>query len=339
MEKNLNELSSWKKDGKDTTIKKLPEKKTGRPLILGDALDKEMQAYIQETRKVGGVVNARIAIASATGILRRRNSNLLAVNGGHVVLTKEWARYSLNRLGYVKRKSNSKAKVIPTDFTQLQSNFLADIRAIVEMEEIPPALIINWDHTGLKYVPVSSWMMAKEGSKRVEISGIGDKHQITAVFAVTLDVPIQLIYCRKSRACLPPTKFPSDWHITYSHNHWANEKTSKDYIEKIILPYLRIKRQELDLAHDHHALCIFDNFKGQLTANVLQLLEENHLDIVFVPPNYTDRLQPLDLSVNKPAKDFLRDNSNNGILTKFLTSCVRMTPKRHLWSPSNSLFK
>ena len=70
--------------------------------ILGDALDKEVQAYIQETRKVGGIVNARIAIACATGILRRRNSNLLAVNGGHVMLTKEWARYLLNRLGYVK---------------------------------------------------------------------------------------------------------------------------------------------------------------------------------------------------------------------------------------------
>ena len=53
-----------------------------------ETLDKEVQAYIQETRKVGGVVNARIAIACSTGILRRRNSNLLAVNGGHVMLTK-----------------------------------------------------------------------------------------------------------------------------------------------------------------------------------------------------------------------------------------------------------
>ena len=305
----LKELPLLKKAGKDMGIEKLPEKKTGRPLMLGETLDKEVQAYIQETRKVGGVVNARIAIACATGILRRRNSNLLAVNGGHVVLTKGWAHYILYRLGYVKRKSNSKAKVTPDDFTQLKSNFLADIHAIVEMEEIPAALILNWDHTGLKYVPVSSWTMAKAGSKRVEISGIDNKHQITAVFTVSLDgsfLPIQLIYCGKSRACLPPTKFHSDWHITYSHNRWANESTSKDHVEKIVLPYLRMKRQELNLAQDHHALCIFDNFKGQLTDDVLQLLERNHIDVMFVPPNCTDRLQPLDLSVNKPAKDFLK---------------------------------
>ena len=80
----LKELSSWKRAGKDMTIEKLSEKKTGHPLMLGETSDKEVQAYIQETRKVGGVVNAKIAIACATGNLQRRNSNLLAVNGGHV---------------------------------------------------------------------------------------------------------------------------------------------------------------------------------------------------------------------------------------------------------------
>ena len=45
----------------------------------------------------------------------------------------------------------------------------------MEMEEIPRQLLINWDHTGIQYVPVSAWTMAKEGSKRVEIAGINDK--------------------------------------------------------------------------------------------------------------------------------------------------------------------
>ena len=117
------------------TIEKLPEKKTGRPLMLGEILDKEVPAYIQETRKVGGVMNARIAIVCATGILQIRNSNLLTVNGGHLLM-KEWACNILHCLGYVNQKSKSKAIVAPDDFTQLKSNFLADIRAIVEMEEI-----------------------------------------------------------------------------------------------------------------------------------------------------------------------------------------------------------
>jgi len=39
------------------------------------------------------------------------------------------------------------------------------------MEDIPADLIINWDHTVLKYVPVSNYTMEHKGAKRVEIAG------------------------------------------------------------------------------------------------------------------------------------------------------------------------
>ena len=39
---------------------------------------------------------------------------------------------------------------------------------------------------------------------------------------------------------------------------------------------------------------------------MLNLLEANHVDTVSISANCTDHLQPVDLSVNKPAKDFLR---------------------------------
>ena len=46
--------------------------------------------YLTSFHDVGGVVNTFIAIAAAIGIIRRHNSNLLAVNGGQIVLTKYW---------------------------------------------------------------------------------------------------------------------------------------------------------------------------------------------------------------------------------------------------------
>ena len=80
----------------------------------------------------------------------------------------------------------------------------------------------------------------------------------------------------------------------------------KTYIEEVIVPYVKQKRAQLKLNEDHPALAIFDVFKGQCTEEVLQMLEENNIERVCVPANCTDRLQPLDLSVNKPAKEFLR---------------------------------
>lgn len=49
----------------------------------------------------------------------------------------------------------------------------------------------------------------------------------------------------------------------------------------------------------------FDNFKAQCTDRVLQLLEDNNIDTVFVPANCTGELQPMDLSMNKT---FYRQN-------------------------------
>ncbi len=53
---------------------------------------------------------------------------------------------------------------------------------MVEMEEIPAELILNWDQTGIKTVPSNTWTMDKQGSKQVEIIEANDKRLITAVF-------------------------------------------------------------------------------------------------------------------------------------------------------------
>ena len=63
-------------------------------------------------------------------------------------------------------------------------------------------------------------------------------------------------------------------------------------------------RQTLKLGVNYPALLIFDNFKAQCTQKLLTLLDGNFINVLLVPPNYTDRLQQMDISVNKPAKDF-----------------------------------
>ena len=94
----LLELQSRRKAGKDLAVKELPNKNAGRPLMLGEALDGQVQAYLTELGRVGGVVNRVIAIASARGIVRKKDSRMLAENGGYVVFTKDWAHYLLLRM-------------------------------------------------------------------------------------------------------------------------------------------------------------------------------------------------------------------------------------------------
>ena len=114
-----------------------------------------MKAYISALRANGAVINSAIVMACAEGIVENHDSNMLHSNGGHVKFTKYWAQDFLNRIGYVKRRVSTKTKVHPSDFEAKRAQFLFDIRSLVEMEDIPKDLIINWNHTGIHYVPVS----------------------------------------------------------------------------------------------------------------------------------------------------------------------------------------
>ena len=78
-----------------------------------------------------------------------------------------------------------------------------------------------------------------------------------------------------------------------------------EYIEKIILPYINGWCSQIE-DNSRAALVILDNFKGQTTPAVNKLLEDNNIHVSLLPSNTTDRLQPMDLTVNKPVKAFLK---------------------------------
>ena len=63
----------------------------------------------------------------------------------------------------------------------------------------------------------------------------------------------------------------------------------------------------MQLGTDFPCLVVYDRFRGQCTPRITSMLKKRHIYIVIVPANCTDRLQPLDVSVNKAVKAFLRN--------------------------------
>ena len=190
--KNLHQFSlvQSKKSGIDLEeplhkVQELSRKKTGQPLLIREELDAEVQDYVRHVRKGGLAINTSVVIAAGCGMIMNRDANQLSDIGGGITLTNEWAKNLLKR-GFVKRKACSKAKVNPEQFDKLKEEFLLEIKNIVSMDEIPHELILNFDWTGLNYVPVTPWTMEEEGMKRVEVIAKDDERQITAVFCGSL---------------------------------------------------------------------------------------------------------------------------------------------------------
>ena len=177
-----------------------------------------------------------------------------------------------------------------------------------ELDQAIQEYIKNLESCRCKPVPTGQWTMNKPKAKRVVIANSDDKWQITAVFAATMTdeyLPVQLIYKGTTSRCHPKVVFPEAWDIFHSKNHWSNEVTMRKYIQNIIVPFVNNK-QLLKLKKSHPALAIIDCFQGQTTSGILDLLQENNIITVIVPPNCTDKLQPIDLSISKPVKDQMR---------------------------------
>ena len=193
-------------------VASLPTKPQGRPLMLGKTLDTTVQEYITALRAAGGVVNISICMAAAEGIVISHDQGLVVKHGGHILITKSWARSILTCMGYVKRKCLNTGKVSVPHFNEVKADFLADIQSEVVMNEIPPDLIINWDQTALQFVPAGQWTMHKSGEKIVPIKHSDDKRQVTAVLSITMSgeyLPAQVIYKGKTDRCHPKGDIPS----------------------------------------------------------------------------------------------------------------------------------
>ena len=290
-------------------VSELPKKDRGRPLLLGKC-DAELLEYIRNIREFGGIVNSQIVISSAKGLLKFHDPDLLQT----LDLGKTWAESVLQCLGYMKSKGTKATRSKPEDFEKTKMDYIERIEKCVNEHSIPYDLILNWDQTGVNLIPGGDWTMDAKGSKQVKITGLNDKRQITALLTISKSgelLPPQIIYKGTTEQCHPKYQFPKSWNIYHSENHWSTTNTMLQYIEKVLIPYVSDKRDELDLPLKHPALAIFDVFSAHRHETVLDTLYRANIEVVFVLARCTDNLQPLDLKVNKIYKDVLKSMFQN----------------------------
>lgn len=155
----------------DVELSEFPRNPRGVKPLLGE-LDCDIQAYIRELRRCGGIVNAQICIAAALGIVRVRKPTLLPEFGGTLVLDKPWAKSFLNRLGFVRRKATKAARKLPGDFHLVRDKFHETVTSLIKEFDIPDNLVINFDQTGVKLAPVSVWTMEEHGVSQVAVAAL-----------------------------------------------------------------------------------------------------------------------------------------------------------------------
>ena len=207
-------------------------------------------------------------------------------------------------MGFKKRMRSTGKVEIPGARKETELLYLLNIVTNVEKYEIPHSLIMNLDQTPLKYIPAMNQTMVKQNSKSLSVAGSSDKHSITGTFTITLNgyfLPMQLIYGGKTKQSLPRFKFHDGFLLSYNPKHFSNAMESIKLINEIIIPYVQSQRKEL--GKPKQATLVIP---GQITDDVISLLRDNNIHYILVTNNMTKLFQPLDLTVNKHCKSYLK---------------------------------
>ena len=136
-----------------------------------------------------------------------------------------WARSLFTRMGFVKRSATTSKSEIPEVAKVI---FQHHIAKAMEDYSIPLSIVMTFDQTPLKYVPVASQTLSQKVLKHVCIYGETYKKTITATFDITYInkfFPMQLIYGGKTQRSYPNFAFLDSFLLNCNPKHFRNSQT------------------------------------------------------------------------------------------------------------------
>lgn len=171
--------------------------------------------------------------------------------------------------------------------------------------------ICNIDEILLPFEYLHGKTYNQQGAKTIRVKETRsgwDKRQATLVLCIFADgisrIPPMIIFHGTGRRLRGEReRYHNDVLVEFNPTAYMNDKLFEQYIRNHLVPVLggRPTLLALDLMGSHK------------TPSILDLLRQNDVTPSLIPGGCTSRLQPLDVSVNKPFKEVLRDLTDEKI--------------------------
>jgi hypothetical protein len=183
------------------------------------------------------------------------------------------------------------------------------------------------DETLMSFNLPSNTTVEQSGSKTVSILSTGhERSNFTVMLACLADgtkLPPVIIFKLKK---IPREEFPEGVVIRANSQEWMNEEEMIWWIENIWTKHLQ-------RGSNPKSLLVIDSFSGHKTDTIKKRFREKKTDLAIIPGGLTSKLQPLDVSLNKPFKAKVRNLYNHWMLE----AIKEYTPSGKIKRPSYSL--
>lgn len=284
-------VRDWRKQ-KDT-LEKLPKKKRacrGKEAKFQE-LEQELVAWIVDQRSQGYTVSMMQIQLQA---IRQRSDSTFKASIG-------WCQKFMRRHGLTIRQRTKLAQKLPADLDDKVTSFHKFILKLRYQYAFELSQIGNMDETPMWFDLPGNHTIDMKGNKTVLVKTTGhEKTHFTVVLGCMADgtkLKPMVIFKRKT---LPKAeKFPAEVIVHAHPKGWMDEEGIFLWFNKVwdIRPGALFKKK---------ALLVWDQFRAHKTEKVKDKVKSHNTLQAMIPGGLTSLLQPLDVVLNKPFKDRVR---------------------------------
>lgn len=288
-------------------------KGSGRHAILSKypELVEKIKQTLMDMRKRNISVKVRQARIVFTAMIKLHQPELMDELRLSKSFLSNWCR---SNLSWRYRKVTCNYDKLPINWEQQGRDMIDRIAVLVKRYKVNKNLIINFDQTGVHFIPKSNSTYETKGARHVSVMGVEDKRQITAIIASSLTghlLPLQLIFGGSTDKCEPMKShriIKAQFHVTHSDNHWSTIDTMKEYMERIIQPYISHIINLYNLDRESRAIVLLDCWSVHKSKQFRDYVRRTHPNIllVYIPPNCTGQLQVADVALNYSFKHLIK---------------------------------
>ena len=277
-------------------LQSMPRKKCAdhRKKCYWPALEDEVAKWVTKQRQDGYIVTRNLIRLHAQVLAQKRNvANFSGTNS--------WCTRFMKRHGLAIRQKTKIAQKLPNDLEEKIVSFQKYLINARKRDDYELVQIGNMDETPVWFDMPAARTVESCGVKTVLLKTTGnEKTRFTVVLSCLADgtkLKPMVIFRQKT---LPKDKFCPGVLVHIHPRGWMDEDGVKLWIEKVW-------HTRPGGASNSKSLLVWDSFSAHLGDSAKQLLKGNRSTQAVIPGGLMSLVQPLDVCLNKPFKDRLRE--------------------------------
>ena len=286
---------------------------------LFSELESALFDWVMEHRNNGYAIS-RTAIRLHA--LKMKKSGDYTVTG-RFLASAGWCTRFMERHGLTLKQRTKLSQKLPKDLESKVDSFQKYIIKMRKRHEYDLSQIGNMDETPMTFDLPGNRTVHTKGEKTVLVKTTGhEKTHFTVVLVCMADgTKLKPLIIFKRKTLPKNAKFPAGVVVRAQPKRWMDEDGVMFWLENVWnrRPGALLRKR---------SLLVWDMFSAHLKETVKSAFQKERTDMAVIPGGLTSQLQPLDVCLNKPFKDRIRQMWSDWICSDAVTKTKSGLPQK-----------